>query len=305
MPKINRESYKDAKKIVDEFLTNSNVRKVILDFLSEAIIYSNGLKANNWNLNLDKNGVFIRFNIGHEYCIEIFSSYISILVLKNTLRRNSDYHKLKIDYKGYADNKKIISKNLLEVPDCLVKVPDSVACHVLHENVIETLSYLVEPNRSFILYAIQNTIQLPSMNKAHSPGFISYLSTFCSKAIPNPLYIISEKEFYMIQEKEERQARQLSTNELEKRANDNSSLHERTNITSLKYKRNPYIVEYTKRIANGICQDCKQPAQFLNKTTNEPFLETHHIIPLAEGGMDTIENTIAVCPNCHRKRHFG
>ncbi|WP_425484228.1 HNH endonuclease [Desulfobacter latus] len=24
-----------------------------------------------------------------------------------------------------------------------------------------------------------------------------------------------------------------------------------------------------------------------------------------KGGKDTIENTIAICPNCHRKRHYG
>jgi hypothetical protein len=305
MPKISRENSEDAKKIVEEFLGDYKIRKVTLDFLSEAIIYSNGLNPNNWNLNLDKNGSFIRFNIGHEYCIEIFNSYVSILVLKETLKRNTDYYKLKIDYKGYVGNKKIISRNLSEVPDCLVKVPNSVACHVLHEYVIETLPYLVEPNRSFIAYAIQNTVQLPSMNKAHSSGFISYLSKFCSKTILNPFYFISEKAFFKIQENEEKEARRLSIAELEKKANDNSSLPERINTTSLKFKRNPYVVEYTKRIANGVCQDCKQPAPFLNKTTKEPFLEIHHIKPLAEDGKDTIENTIALCPNCHRKRHFG
>lgn len=33
------------------------------------------------------------------------------------------------------------------------------------------------------------------------------------------------------------------------------------------------------------------------------FLETHHIVPLGQDGNDTIENTIALCPNCHRKMH--
>jgi len=26
---------------------------------------------------------------------------------------------------------------------------------------------------------------------------------------------------------------------------------------------------------------------------------------LANGGSDTIENTIALCPNCHREFHYG
>ncbi|MSR17052.1 MAG: HNH endonuclease, partial [Methylococcaceae bacterium] len=35
----------------------------------------------------------------------------------------------------------------------------------------------------------------------------------------------------------------------------------------------------------------------------EPYLESHHIEWLANGGADSIENTTALCPNCHRKMH--
>ena len=35
------------------------------------------------------------------------------------------------------------------------------------------------------------------------------------------------------------------------------------------------------------------------------YLESHHIHPLSEGGADTIENVIALCPNHHREAHFG
>jgi 5-methylcytosine-specific restriction protein A len=34
-------------------------------------------------------------------------------------------------------------------------------------------------------------------------------------------------------------------------------------------------------------------------------LEVHHKIRLADGGFDTVENAIAVCPNCHRQCHHG
>jgi 5-methylcytosine-specific restriction protein A len=46
-----------------------------------------------------------------------------------------------------------------------------------------------------------------------------------------------------------------------------------------------------------------QAAPF-NNAKGEPHLETHHIVWLAKGGMDTIENTVALCPNCHRKMHI-
>jgi len=44
------------------------------------------------------------------------------------------------------------------------------------------------------------------------------------------------------------------------------------------------------------------PAPF-NKKNGDPYLETYHVIWLAEGGDDSIENTVSLCPNCHRKMH--
>ena len=46
-------------------------------------------------------------------------------------------------------------------------------------------------------------------------------------------------------------------------------------------------------------------APFLRIKDDTPFLEVHHIQPLAEGGKDTVKNTVALCPNCHREAHFG
>lgn len=36
-----------------------------------------------------------------------------------------------------------------------------------------------------------------------------------------------------------------------------------------------------------------------------PYLEVHHIIFLAQGGDDTVDNAEALCPNCHRRKHYG
>jgi len=68
------------------------------------------------------------------------------------------------------------------------------------------------------------------------------------------------------------------------------------------YERNPYVAEYAKRRAEGICQLCRQPAPF-KYPDGRHFLEVHHIEWLSEGGTDTIDNTVALCPNCHRKMH--
>lgn len=68
------------------------------------------------------------------------------------------------------------------------------------------------------------------------------------------------------------------------------------------YERDPKVAEHAKRRAAGKCELCRMPAPFTN-ASNEPFLESHHIVWLAHGGSDSIENTVALCPNCHRKMH--
>lgn len=73
--------------------------------------------------------------------------------------------------------------------------------------------------------------------------------------------------------------------------------------TVIQKVRDPYIAEYARRRANGICQLCGIPAPF-NRSDGTPYLESHHIDWLAEGGEDSIENTVALCPNCHRKMHI-
>jgi len=71
------------------------------------------------------------------------------------------------------------------------------------------------------------------------------------------------------------------------------------------YERNPDVVAEVLSLAKGVCQACNKPAPFIKKSNREPYLEVHHIKQLADGGEDTIENAIAVCPNCHRMAHYG
>lgn len=71
------------------------------------------------------------------------------------------------------------------------------------------------------------------------------------------------------------------------------------------YRRNPDVVAEVLFRASGICERCGRDAPFIGKSTGLPYLEVHHKVQLAHGGEDTLENAIAVCPNCHRELHFG
>jgi 5-methylcytosine-specific restriction enzyme A len=55
--------------------------------------------------------------------------------------------------------------------------------------------------------------------------------------------------------------------------------------------------------AQGICEFCGKSG-FMT-AGGEVYLETHHVIPLSEGGGDHEGNVVAICPNDHREAHHG
>lgn len=71
------------------------------------------------------------------------------------------------------------------------------------------------------------------------------------------------------------------------------------------YNRDPDVVAEALCRAESFCEKCKEKAPFLKRSNGKPYLEVHHIIPLSQGGLDSLENVISLCPNCHREIHFG
>lgn len=103
---------------------------------------------------------------------------------------------------------------------------------------------------------------------------------------------------------EERQLEILDTDEVFVKAYEASSQETRIYRTEIRrIQRNPYVSEWAKRREDGICLLCGNEGPFKEDRTGRAFLETHHIISLADGGADSIYNVAALCPNCHRKMH--
>ncbi len=71
-----------------------------------------------------------------------------------------------------------------------------------------------------------------------------------------------------------------------------------------RFIRDPNVIAWVLLRADGICEVCNNSAPF-QRADGDPLLEVHHIRPLADGGPDTVDNTIANCPNCHRELHYG
>lgn len=76
-------------------------------------------------------------------------------------------------------------------------------------------------------------------------------------------------------------------------------------IETKAFIRNQFVIAEVLLRAQGICESCMMPAPFLRQSDGTPYLEVHHKVKLADGGDDTVENAMAVCPNCHRQAHYG
>lgn len=55
--------------------------------------------------------------------------------------------------------------------------------------------------------------------------------------------------------------------------------------------------------AGGLCELCNEPG-FVT-AAGSIYLETHHVVPLAENGPDHPSNVVAICPQDHRRAHFA
>lgn len=70
------------------------------------------------------------------------------------------------------------------------------------------------------------------------------------------------------------------------------------------FVRSQIIRDYVVQRAKGVCEGCELDAPFL-RPNGIAYLEPHHIRRLTDGGPDDPRHVIALCPNCHRRVHFG
>jgi len=66
--------------------------------------------------------------------------------------------------------------------------------------------------------------------------------------------------------------------------------------TIVRVIRNIVVSSYLKKLYDYTCQICRTR---LDVEPNAAYAEAHHIIPLSEGGADTPDNIIVLCPNHH------
>jgi 5-methylcytosine-specific restriction enzyme A len=94
-------------------------------------------------------------------------------------------------------------------------------------------------------------------------------------------------------ERDVQRAASLSAEDREARMRRWPPMPEQIEVTTTVFVRSPYVVAAVRERANGFCEDCEQPAPFVRNSDGTPYLEVHHVQPLAQDGPDIVENAIA------------
>lgn len=78
---------------------------------------------------------------------------------------------------------------------------------------------------------------------------------------------------------------------------------ERRESTGTSFSRSAEVRSAALARAAGVCEFCGCAG--FKTASGGIYLETHHVVPLAEGGPDVEWNVVAICPNDHRRAHHG
>jgi len=98
---------------------------------------------------------------------------------------------------------------------------------------------------------------------------------------------------------------QIDIGLLRERATNINARPTRVEQTISVFPRNSVLKAYVKVRSNYSCEMPGCDYTGFSKTDGSQYIEVHHVIPLSEGGEDNVNNTVALCPNCHRKLHYA
>lgn len=180
----------------------------------------------------------------------------------------------------------------------MAKTKNSIGC-IININDIE---FFNQSNKDFIRLAMKTSL-MSNMRRAHSKGVVDYIFSEYEEEMEFKLPNIID--FLEVEKIKLNKAKNLSQKERLEILNNSSKKPKQTIVKQTVFLRNQFVVAEVLYRANGYCEVCKSAAPFLRDLDNTPYLEVHHIRTLSEGGDDKIENAIGLCPNCHRKAHYG
>jgi 5-methylcytosine-specific restriction enzyme A len=98
----------------------------------------------------------------------------------------------------------------------------------------------------------------------------------------------------------------MGRGELRRRARRGRKARTPREAKRLVHERSADVRIWVLRRADGKCEGCGSEGPFQTKAKPQrPYLEPHHTDRLSDEGPDHPARVIALCPNCHRRVHFG
>lgn len=87
-------------------------------------------------------------------------------------------------------------------------------------------------------------------------------------------------------------------------------VHKRTITERKAFWRDPVVAANALCNADYKCEICESHETFIRKSTNKPYTEPHHLVPMSAQdkfnvSLDVENNIVSLCSNCHNHLHYG
>lgn len=228
----------------------------------------------------------------------IYKAYIQYLTFKLSNKEPIDYAHFRV--KG---NTRTIEKVENGVIHLIEKSKRQTKAPCQESDLWPIYQYFVETCHSNISIIISaKNEKLKFLRDKFAPNFVEFKKAiFVDLMQFKPLTSLEREQLFNNEIESFKRLTKAEQEAFQEKANPKP---EKIIVQQIVFKRNPYVVIKVLERAKGICERCLNKAPFI-KDNGEPYLEVHHIQPLSEDGDDTIDNCIALCPNCHRHAHYG
>jgi len=236
------------------------------------------------------------------------SREVSITVYISTTQ-NLDKICYKADIVGWEDKTELSEQRIMLLNDHISKHQTNEENIYLindkgekYKNLISIRNLKKLPNNyhTSILKKVSDGTPLKPRTQAGGWAFVYELSEIIESGVP-----ILEEYLLAQQDKEVEESEESSSEARINRLSSAPKKPEKIQVLAQNFRRNSDVIAEVRYRANGICEKCNNPAPFIKASDGKPYLEIHHKQPLSQEGDDTVDNAMAVCPNCHRELHYG
>ncbi len=299
MDRQSRSDPKYAEEIISTLWPNKQMRLECLQFLLNSIRFAHSQGSASWEVTLFED--LIRLNVGQIAVLSLWAEEAHAYCLATLHLPKQSGIRLDTDWKHFD------------------AIPEPTEAYRVDTNSLDTCPKALRD-------AHFSLIRIAATRKPHSPfkgsfsdGILTYLEKEFDTSIDRPTYIdpkaseptpselftLTEEEFIEDFERQLQESSKVEDEIRRKRLENAPKKPETVQIFQTVFKRNTDVIAEVMKRANGFCEACGKPAPFLRARDGKPYLEIHHKVFLADKGEDTVENAVALCPNCHREMHFG